>query len=108
MSKLKIAVAGSSGRMGRALLEAVLQGADTELGGALDVVARAGGDVVHEDFLGDAAAHQNGELRFEVVLVVRVLVVQRQLHGQAQRHSARNDGETQLYAGFNQAGHFFF
>jgi 4-hydroxy-tetrahydrodipicolinate reductase len=41
MSKLKIAVAGSSGRMGRALLEAVLQGADTELGGALDVIGSA-------------------------------------------------------------------
>ena len=38
MKKIKIAVAGSSGRMGRALLEAVLQGADTELGGALEVV----------------------------------------------------------------------
>ena len=38
MKKIKIAVAGSSGRMGRALLEAVLHGADTELGGALEVV----------------------------------------------------------------------
>ena len=38
MKKIKIAVAGSSGRMGRALLEAVLQGTDTELGGALEVV----------------------------------------------------------------------
>ena len=42
MNKLKIAVAGSSGRMGRALLEAVLQGADTELGGALDVTGSPG------------------------------------------------------------------
>jgi 4-hydroxy-tetrahydrodipicolinate reductase len=42
MNKLKIAVAGSSGRMGRALLEAVMQGADTELGGALDVPGSAG------------------------------------------------------------------
>ena len=38
MKKIKIAVAGSAGRMGRALLEAVLQGTDTELGGALEVV----------------------------------------------------------------------
>ena len=37
MNKLKIAVAGSSGRMGRVLLEAVLQGDDTELGAALEV-----------------------------------------------------------------------
>lgn len=41
MTKQKIAVAGSSGRMGRALLEAVLQGAETELGGALDVAGCA-------------------------------------------------------------------
>lgn len=37
MSKLRIAVAGSCGRMGRAVLEAVVQGADTELGAALEV-----------------------------------------------------------------------
>jgi 4-hydroxy-tetrahydrodipicolinate reductase len=41
MIKLKIAVAGSSGRMGRALLEAVLQGADTALGGALEIPGNA-------------------------------------------------------------------
>jgi 4-hydroxy-tetrahydrodipicolinate reductase len=41
MKKLRIAVAGSSGRMGRALLEAVLQGGDTELGGALEVAGSA-------------------------------------------------------------------
>ncbi len=37
MAKLKIAVAGSAGRMGRALLEAVLGSADAELGAALEV-----------------------------------------------------------------------
>jgi 4-hydroxy-tetrahydrodipicolinate reductase len=42
MKSLKIAVAGSAGRMGRALLEAVLQGADTELGGALEVAGSPG------------------------------------------------------------------
>ena len=41
-----------------------------QIGGALDVVARAGGDVVHEDLFGDAAGHQNGELRLQIVLVV--------------------------------------
>ena len=41
MSTLKIAVAGSSGRMGRALLEAVIGGAETELGAALDVAGSA-------------------------------------------------------------------
>jgi len=42
MKNIKIAIAGSTGRMGRALLEAVLQGSDTELGGALDVSGSAG------------------------------------------------------------------
>ena len=37
MTTLKIAVAGSSGRMGRALLEAVLHGAEVKLGAALEV-----------------------------------------------------------------------
>ena len=36
MTTLKIAIAGSSGRMGRALLEAVLQSADMRLGAALE------------------------------------------------------------------------
>ena len=36
MATLTIAVAGSSGRMGRALLEAVLHGADLKLGAALE------------------------------------------------------------------------
>src|SRR5579863_4528325 len=45
------------------------------IGGALYVVARAGGDVVHENLLGDTAAHQNGELRLEIFLVIAVLVV---------------------------------
>ncbi|MBI4192629.1 MAG: 4-hydroxy-tetrahydrodipicolinate reductase [Betaproteobacteria bacterium] len=36
MATLNIAVAGSSGRMGRALLEAVLHGADMRLGAALE------------------------------------------------------------------------
>ena len=37
MAKVKIALAGSSGRMGRALLEAVLGSTDLELGAALEV-----------------------------------------------------------------------
>jgi 4-hydroxy-tetrahydrodipicolinate reductase len=37
MAKMKIAVAGSAGRMGRALLEAVLASADLELGAAFEV-----------------------------------------------------------------------
>ncbi len=41
MAKVKIAVAGSSGRMGRALLEAVLASTDCELAAALEVAGSA-------------------------------------------------------------------
>ena len=41
MDKIKIAVAGSSGRMGRSLIEAVIGSADCALGGALDVAGSA-------------------------------------------------------------------
>jgi 4-hydroxy-tetrahydrodipicolinate reductase len=41
MTTLKIAVAGSSGRMGRMLLEAVLHSADMKLGAALEVAGHA-------------------------------------------------------------------
>ncbi len=43
MAKVKVAVAGSAGRMGRALLEAVMRGDDMELSAALEV---AGSPVV--------------------------------------------------------------
>src|SRR5579872_2173179 len=61
------------------------------IAGLLDVVAGAGGHLLEEDFLGGAAAHHNGQAGFEIVLGIRVLVVERQLHGDAQRHSTRND-----------------
>ena len=41
MANMKIAVAGSAGRMGRALLEAVLGSADLQLGAALEVADSA-------------------------------------------------------------------
>lgn len=42
MTNMKIAVAGSAGRMGRALLEAVIGSADLELGAALEVAGSPG------------------------------------------------------------------
>ncbi len=41
MAKLKVAVAGSAGRMGRALLQTVLSASDAELGAALEVAGSA-------------------------------------------------------------------
>jgi dihydrodipicolinate reductase len=39
MSKLRVAVAGASGRMGKMLIEAILASDDIELAGALDVAS---------------------------------------------------------------------
>src|SRR5690348_123512 len=64
-----------------------------DLGGALDVVAGAGGDVAEEKFFSAAAAHEHGEHGFEMVLGVGMLVVDGKLHGEAESHAARNDGD---------------
>src|SRR5215469_2074697 len=64
-----------------------------DVGGAFDVVAGAGGDVAEEDLFSGAAAHENGQHAFEMVLGVGMLVVGRQLHGEAERHAARDDSD---------------
>ena len=61
------------------------------VGGAFDVVTGTSCDVMHEDLFRNAATHQDGELRLEIFLVIAVLVVDRKLHRQAQRHAARDD-----------------
>src|SRR5262249_7140519 len=62
-----------------------------QLGGALKVVARAGGHVAEHELLGGTAAEQDGEVHQEEVLRVRVTVVERDLLGQAEGHAARDD-----------------
>ena len=62
-----------------------------QLGDALDVVARAGRHAVEGQLLADAAAHQDGDRRFEVLARIGVLVVDGELHGHAQRAAARDD-----------------
>jgi hypothetical protein len=49
--------------------------------------------MVHENLFGDAAGHHDGELCFEIILVVGMLVIERQLHGDSERHAARDDGD---------------
>ena len=61
------------------------------LGRALEVVAGAGRQAVHRDLLGDAAAEQNRDLIVEVVARVVVLLVDRELLREAERHAAGND-----------------
>jgi len=64
-----------------------------QIAGALDIVSRAGGHMMQEFFFGDAAGHEDGDLRQKVILAIGVLVVDGQLHGDAQRHAARDDGD---------------
>ena len=49
---MRIAIAGASGRMGRMLVEAVLEAPDAELAGALDVAGSAAIGRDAGDFLG--------------------------------------------------------
>src|SRR5215470_12177002 len=62
-----------------------------QLGGALEVVTRAGGHVAEHELLGGAATEQDGEVHQEEVLRVRVAVVERDLLRQAEGHAARDD-----------------
>ena len=62
-----------------------------ELGRALEVVTGAGRHPVHRDLLGDAAAEQDRDLIVQIIPRVVVLVVDRQLHRDAERHAARDD-----------------
>jgi len=74
-----------------------------DIGGALDVVAGAGGEVAEENLLRSAATHQHAELCLEEFLRVGVLVVDGQLHRDAQGHAARDDGD--LVDGIGARGH---
>src|SRR5262245_32729068 len=63
----------------------------SEIRRALEVVASASSDAANRDLLGDATAEQNRNLIFEILARVIVLLVDRQLHRQTQRHASRND-----------------
>src|SRR6266849_6272713 len=62
-----------------------------DLRGAFDVIACPRGDVPEEDLFGGAAAHQHDEGSCEIGLSVGVLVVDGKLHGQSERHAARDN-----------------
>ena len=47
---IKVLVSGACGRMGQAVVKAVLEDRDLQLAGAVDIVA--GGDVEQVEFLG--------------------------------------------------------
>ena len=52
---------------------------------------RAVGDVAEDDFLGDAAAHADGQTGEQFVFAIGVFVFLRQPHGDAERRPARDD-----------------
>jgi hypothetical protein len=70
-----------------------------EFGGADDVVAGTGGLASHEDLFGAASAHEDGELGVEIVLGDGVLVLFGQVHGDAEGHAARDDGDLVEWVG---------
>ena len=61
------------------------------VGRALDVVPRAARHLAQEELLRDAAAHQDGNLRFEEFARVGVPIPYRQLHRHAERAAPRDD-----------------
>ena len=62
------------------------------MGGTLEIVARAGRHLVHEDLFCDAPAKQHADLVEHVFAVVAVAVLRRKAHGHAQCAATRNDG----------------
>ena len=63
------------------------------LGGTLEIIACAGGDVAAENLLGDATAHEDGQIVHHLVAADQELVLVGDGHGVAQRHAARHDGD---------------
>ena len=66
-----------------------------DVGGAFDVVLRAGGDEIRpeHDGLGDPSTEQAGNLALQPLLAEAVAVTLRQKHGHAQRPAARDDAD---------------
>ena len=73
-----------------------------DLGGALEVVRRAGGHLVHEELFGDAPAEQHRDHVQQVVAVHAVAVLLGQLHRHAQRAAARDDRDLVHRVGLRQ------
>ena len=63
----------------------------SQLRSAHNIVARARRHAGHKDLFRAAPTHQDGQLRVQIILRHRVLVLFRQVHRHAQRHTARND-----------------
>jgi hypothetical protein len=62
-----------------------------QLGRALDVVLRARRDVADHQLLGHAAAEEHAEVREDLPALQAVRVLLGELHGEAERHAARDD-----------------
>ena len=73
-----------------------------DLGGALEVVRRAGRHLVHEELFGDAPAEQHGDHVQHVLAVHAVAVLLRQLHRHAERAAARDDRDLVHGVGLGQ------
>ena len=88
----RLAVAVAELARAQPLAHAVLgDHAAGDLGGLLDVVGRAGGRLVEDQFLGGAAAEQHGQLVQHLGPGDQELVLGRQRAGVAERPAARDD-----------------
>ncbi len=92
-----------------------------DFGDLLDVARGAVGDVVHDKFLGDAAAEAHGDLVEEAFFMLREDILFGDEHRAAERTSARDDGDfvdghdavveerlDEGVAGLVVGGHFLF
>ena len=75
-----------------------------QLGADHEVVVGAGGDDAEHELLGDAPAHGDHERVLEVVLVVAVAVLGRQLLGDAEGHAHREDRHLVQRVGVGEHG----
>src|SRR5207249_5681083 len=62
-----------------------------EIGGALDVVAGTGRDLIKDQFFGDTTAHEDRQAVIQKLFGVAMPVIGRKLHCQTQRTTAWND-----------------
>ena len=62
-----------------------------DVGGALQIVLRAGRDLAERDLFGRAAAEQHGQLVHEIAPLHQIAILERQLHGVAERAEAARD-----------------
>ena len=72
----------------------------------LEVVRSTGGHLIHEQLFGDTPTEQHGDTAQQIDAVIGITIFFRQLHGQPQRPTTRDDSDLMHRIGFrHQLGH---